>query len=312
MTAAIEVENLVFEYANKRALHSVSFKIEPASVTALVGPNGAGKTTILRCLAALELPFSGQVKICGLDTQDDPRKIHEKVAYLADFYGLYGQLTVRQCLIHMASIHYIPKGKQKEVIEQVAEELQLTNLLNSLAGNLSRGQRQRLAIAQAIIHKPPVLLLDEPAAGLDPEARHSLSSLITSLQSKGQTLVVSSHILSELEDYSTAMLTVHDGKILAHKKLSDVTTIEKKIVDIDLLELPADFENQINEQSNVKLISRRANAFTLEIEGNDANLHQILQILISKGFKICSFIPRQTSLQDEYLSQVKGKSTENK
>jgi ABC-2 type transport system ATP-binding protein len=196
----IEVSGLVFEYPGQRALDGVSLSIQAGAITALVGPNGAGKTTLLRLIAALETPYDGQVTIDGLDTRDQPRAIHERLGYLPDFFGLYDALSVRRCLFYAARAHGIGAGEAGAAAEAAAARVGLSDRLGQAAGSLSRGLRQRLAIAQAIVHDPKVLLLDEPAAGLDPQARRDLSRLLLELRDGGMTLVVSSHILAELED----------------------------------------------------------------------------------------------------------------
>jgi ABC-2 type transport system ATP-binding protein len=308
MESAIVVKDLVYEYPAKRALHGVSFSIEPATVTAMVGPNGAGKTTILRCLAALELPFSGSVFIGGKDTQADPRQIHQQVAYLPDFFGLYSELSVERCLIHMASIHNTPKSKLRAVVEEVCHELDLNGFIKSRAGALSRGQRQRLAIAQAIIHKPPVLLLDEPAAGLDPEARHSLSTLILKLRSKGMTIVVSSHILSELEDYSSAMLIVSDGQVLDHKKLNETTVVQKSRIAINVLSLPQNYQADLSVIDSVTFLEVTERTILVDVSGGEESSRRALLELINKGWEISSFYPKEERLQDVYLKHVKDRS----
>ena len=180
----ISVDNLVYEYPTKRALHGVSFHLEAATVTALVGPNGAGKTTLLRCLAALEHPFAGRVAIAGMTTVEMPRDVHRRLGYLSDFFGLYDDLSVQRCLTFAAMSHGIIDNLPT-VVNRAAERLGLLDRLAENASSLSRGLRQRLAIAQAIIHEPSVLLLDEPASGLDPEARISLSRLLAELRTQG-------------------------------------------------------------------------------------------------------------------------------
>lgn len=224
----IHVENLCFDYPGKRALDQVSFHIEPHTITALVGPNGAGKTTLLRCLAALETPTQGKITIEGWDVDRYPRKIHALAGYLSDIFGLYDTLTVTQNLTFFAASHHCPSSQIPQLVHEAAERLELLNYLNTPAGKLSRGLRQRLAIAQTIISKPKVLLLDEPASGLDPEARYNLSKLLLTLQKEGITLIVSSHILSELEDYSTHMLVMDQGKCLQYCNLKDYQNADSK------------------------------------------------------------------------------------
>jgi len=217
----IKCENLTFDYPNMRALNNVSLEIAPQTITALVGPNGAGKSTLLRTLAALDSPASGYFSIDGIDGLKQPRKIHQLCSFLPDFYGVYDSLTVKQCLMFTAlSYHQHNSAIEKSIIE-TSQQLQIDQYINKLAGELSRGLRQRLAIAQAIISSPKILFLDEPASGLDPEARMHLSILLKQLQETGMTIVVSSHILSELEDYSTHMLIIKNGNITKHCALAD-------------------------------------------------------------------------------------------
>jgi ABC-2 type transport system ATP-binding protein len=209
----IEVKDVVYDYPSARALHGVSFTVEPGAVLAMVGPNGAGKTTLLRCMAALDNPTEGTLAIAGFDTRTDPRGVHGAIGYLPDFFGLYEDLSVRRALTYAARSRGVPVAETPRAVDEAAERVQLSDRMEARAGELSRGLKQRLAIGQTIVHRPRVLLLDEPAAGLDPEARRALSDLILRLSRDGLTIVVSSHILSELEDYSTRMLMIRDGRV---------------------------------------------------------------------------------------------------
>ena len=175
----IEVRDLVYEYPSKRALDGVSLSVARGTITALVGPNGAGKTTLLRCLAALEPPYAGAATIDGLDTTGSPREIHAQLGYLPDFYGLYDALSVRRCLTYAARSHGIAPALDGGCGRNGGAPRRPARPPGIPAGELSRGLRQRLAIGQAIVHEPKVLLLDEPAAGLDPQARRDLSALLS-------------------------------------------------------------------------------------------------------------------------------------
>lgn len=214
----IKVKNLVFDYMTKRALHGLSFEIEKGSIVALIGPNGAGKTTLMRCLAGLVKPFSGEIFINDINVPEDSRNAHRHISYLSDVFGLYDNLTARQCLRYAALAFDIPTAEIDGRIAETAEMLNLTEHLDTYAGNLSRGLRQRLAIALGIIHKPEFIILDEPASGLDPEARLELSKLFVALKEKGHTLLISSHILAELEDYATAVIVLNAGRIVKYEK----------------------------------------------------------------------------------------------
>ncbi|MCG8989230.1 ABC transporter ATP-binding protein [Delftia acidovorans] len=215
----IKVSQLVFEYPGHRALDGVSVHIAAGTVTALVGPNGAGKSTLMRCIAGLDQPLSGQVQVHGIAVQEQPREVHRHLGYLSDFFGLYDRLSVRRCLQYAALSMGVPPSEAPQRVAHVAGQLGLADLLERLPTELSRGQRQRVAIGQAIVHQPRVLLLDEPASGLDPEARASLSQLMRALQAQGMTLIVSSHILSELDEYCTHILSLRGGRVESHEAL---------------------------------------------------------------------------------------------
>ena len=309
-TPLVQVKQLTFEYPGTRALDCVSFTITSGSITALVGPNGAGKSTLLRCIAALDYPLSGQVLLNDVDVLDDPRASHAKIGYLSDHFGLYDALSVRQCLTFAAASQGVAADQIDRLVNQTAEKLDLSNKLNSLAGDLSRGQRQRVAIGQAIIHSPSLLLLDEPASGLDPEARHSLSQVFIALKKSGMTLIVSSHILAELEDYSTEMLVLKDGKILQQQIVNETPLQHMSQIEIELVHI-AD-ASKLSE-----LVANIAGVNQLEIVSNVANLqineaiiarHQLIKLLIQADISINRFNLQETNMQQHYLKAVNAES----
>lgn len=296
----INVSNLCFEYAGKQVLHDVSFSIKENSVVALVGPNGAGKTTLMRCLAALHLPMSGQVIINGIDTQENPRQVHRMTGYLSDFFGLYDKLTVRQCLQHMAGCQNMSKVASKQRIEEVVFDTGLDGYVEQKAGTLSRGYRQRLGVAMAVIHQPKFLILDEPASGMDPEARVELSHLIERLKAKGMTIMVSSHILAELEDYCSEMLVIRNGRVRDY--VSKERSVQNaKLVRVSCLnadDLSLDFADEYGHILNA---SKRDGGFEFSYTGDKKMLHDILASLLSKGVEVYDFTVAQESLQKAYM-----------
>ncbi len=292
----IEVRDVVYEYPGKRALKGVSFHLEPGSITALVGPNGAGKTTLLRCLAALDEPFSGSVTINNIDTLENPRLIHRQIGYLSDFFGLYDNLTVEQCLTFTARIHEIPRDEIGAKVKATARRLEIGDYLNAKAGTLSRGLRQRLGIAQAIIHDPTLLLLDEPASGLDPEARSSLSKLFQSLREQGMTLIVSSHILTELEDYCTSMLLLRDGRILEHcttRQAQQGPSQGQHPVEIRVLHGAEGCIDFLKSREGVSGIKQEGDTIFCEVTGNPETLYALLKEGLEQGLPVFSFAVRQ-------------------
>ncbi|MGR9106908.1 MAG: ABC transporter ATP-binding protein [Gammaproteobacteria bacterium] len=299
----IQVEKLNFEYAGVHALINVSFGIEPGMICALVGPNGAGKTTLLRCLAALEKPIGGTIQIDGIDVLEEPRLSHRRVGYLSDFFGLYDRLTVRQCLSFVARSQGIASQDCPGAIAVAARRLQIEEHLNSTPARLSRGLRQRVAIAQAIIHEPKVLLLDEPASGLDPEARHALTGLFLELQRKGMTLLVSSHILAELEDYSTSMLILRKGRIVEQIAVGRQDR-KTRLLRILLAEPVADLLQVLTEFEEASEIKVRDREVLLRLHGDDNTCHRLLKFLVEKEIPVCEFSGASTNLQDAYLATV--------
>lgn len=307
----IEVKKLVFDYPHFRALKDISFTIPEGRITALVGPNGAGKTTLFSCIAGLEEPFSGSVHVNNILVSKHPRETHNIVGFLPDFFGLYENLTVRKSLEYFASLNKIDKGKIDESIVSTAKRLGIYNKIDESVSNLSRGMRQRLAIGQIIIGEPKVLLLDEPASGLDPEARFKLGELFKQLKKEGMTIIVSSHILAELEQYADDLLIIENGELISHSyseesKESHIQTVSlKPLSEIDkvitYLESIEDVEIKLSDNSGIN--------FTLQ--GTKKEASDLLRDLINKGFSIYSFNIEDESMQKKYIDSLNNRRVDN-
>jgi len=301
--AMIVVRDVVYDYPASRALHGVSFEVEAGAVLALVGPNGAGKTTLMRCVAALDAPLEGTISVAGLDTQEDPRGVHAAIGYLPDFFGLYDELSVRRALTYAARSRSVSEADTPKAVEQAAARVQLTDRLDARAGELSRGLRQRLAIAQTIVHQPSVLLLDEPAAGLDPEARRSLSDLIVRLAGDGMTIVVSSHILAELEDYSTRMLMIREGRVAGG---GVVAAGSGQSADagfaVTFTDPPKDLRKRLEKLGLT--VSRLEGAEAVVAAAPGTADAEVLTLLVGAGLKVSAFQPARRTLEAAYLSEA--------
>ncbi|NKF23002.1 ABC transporter ATP-binding protein [Solimonas marina] len=300
----IRTSELVYEYPGQRALDRVSFTLAPASITALVGPNGAGKTTLLRCLAALDEPFSGEIEVAGIDVLRQPRDAHRHIGYLPDHFGLYAELSVRRCLLYAGRARGLGGASLEARIGEVATQLEIGSKLDDKAGSLSRGQRQRLAIAQSIIHRPRVLLLDEPASGLDPESRAALSGLMRRLAADGMTLVVSSHILAELEEYCTGMLVMQGGRIAEHRVLDQPAETTMRSVRLRVVQTSEVLAAALADVVSELQIDGTQARFSFS--GDDTALAALLAGLIGHGVAVCEFTIEQTTLQDAYLLAVEA------
>lgn len=303
----IDIQHLTYDYPGRRALDDVSAQIAPLTITALVGPNGAGKSTLLRICAALDRPFAGSVTIDGLDVHDDPRAAHQRMGFLPDFFGLYDDLTVRQCLLYRARAQGVASSAAAAAAQRAAERLDLTDRLKDKAGTLSRGLRQRLAIAQAIIHDPKVLMLDEPASGLDPEARIALAAVLRRLRDDGMTIIVSSHILAELEDYSTHMMIIRDGRIVDYAPIGQAArTLGRVRLRLDLAEQNDALSRALPQIADLTVISGDASHAIIEMADDPLVHAALLKTLIGQDFKVASFAPDRFGLQDAYLTHVKN------
>ena len=310
--AIIEVCDLTFDYPGFRALERVSLSIAPCTVTALVGPNGAGKTTLLRCIAALDTPLSGTVRVAGLDVYESPREVHRLMGYLSDNFGLYSDLTVAQGLEYAARSQGLASAAVAQAVQSTAQRLGLSDKLGNLASALSRGQRQRLAIGQAIIHAPKVLLLDEPASGLDPEARSSLAQVFKALQAQGMSLLVSSHILAELDEYSTHMLALDRGRVLEHRALSpsgfsgDSGGPAERLLRLEFIAPAHTVAPWLRLQPGVRLERVESDSVEIGFSGSAQAQAALVGACVAAGHGLTVMAPVTENLQQSYLKSLRA------
>lgn len=311
----LEVSGVTFEYPGKRALTEVSFTLERGAVLALVGPNGAGKTTLMRSIAGLDDPLAGAITLDGIDVIAEPREAYRKLGYLSDFYGLYGALTVRQSLMHAAGMRALEQGEQEAAVALTAERLGLTSRLDARTDTLSRGWRQRVAIGQAMVHAPQVLLLDEPAAGLDPEARIGLSVLFRQLRAEGMTLIVSSHILAELDEYSTHMLAIKDGRAVEFRRIDgnvEAGAVAQVVLRITLATAPDDAAAvealmQQHGLAGVHAVPEAALwARQGSFQGATKDQAMLLKALVGAGLEVVEFVAVRENLHESYLRSMRA------
>jgi ABC-2 type transport system ATP-binding protein len=304
MTGMISVRGLVFDYPGTRALDEVEFTLEGQTITALVGPNGAGKTTLLRCIAGLDTPYAGEIEVAGLDVLDRPRESHRCLGFLADSYGLYDDLSVEQCLLYRAAVLGLPPAERAAAVRLAAGRLAIDDRLRQKAGTLSRGLRQRLAIAQSIVHHPPVLLLDEPASGLDPEARVGLAETLLRLREEGMTIIVSSHILSELEDYSTHMLVLRGGRLVESRALGTAGDGRGASVTLRLAHADARLAALLGTEAAVGGLMVEGLTASFHFTGTIGERALLLRRLVAAELPIADFNAERESLQELYMSGV--------
>ncbi|MCB9032520.1 MAG: ABC transporter ATP-binding protein [Chitinophagales bacterium] len=303
----IEIKQLTHDYKQHRALYDVNVQIKENEITAIVGPNGAGKTTLLNNICGLLKPSYGNILIDGIDVYQSPREAHQLIGFLPDFFGLYNTLTVKDHLQYAAASHGMDINIIPAAIKETLEYIQLEDKINEKAINLSRGMRQRLAIGQVIIYKPKYIILDEPASGLDPEARLHLSKLFINLKNSGITIIVSSHILAELEEYATDLIVIRNGTIYQSKnEIAESTHIVTSLCNIVVR---ANCEQQTLEQtikqySNEITCSIINNQLTILFSTNENEQAKLLQFLANANIGLYHFEIKEKKMQDKYFESL--------
>lgn len=299
----INVQHLDFYYGNTQALYDVSVELPQGSITGLIGPNGAGKSTLMRCMAGLEIPTSGDVLLDGLPILDNPRDSFSKLGYLPDFFGLPDGLSVIQCLTYAAKSRGIPDARLPDLLLETVRLLNLEHKLYAKVSNLSRGQKQRVGIGQVIIHRPKFLLLDEPASGLDPEARHELSLLLLKLKDEGMSILVSSHILSELDEYCSHMLVIKGGRVQAFQSVNDDVN-EDQTVSLQFVGLDESIFERVRNTEGVKQAEWNNHAITVILDAGEEARAALLRKLFEQNLPLSEASVIKASLLNSYQNSL--------
>ena len=278
--------------------------MSPGSITAVVGPNGAGKSTLFKCLIGLESPVQGTIHIDSINIIDNPRAINGKIAYLAENIGVYDQLTIRQSLNYAASLHLMKVPDVNRSVQELCKELAIDDRLDVKLSKLSKGLRQCVAIAQAVIHSPSIILLDEPSSGLDPEARHRVISLLKKLQQNGATLLISTHLLSEIESYYSNLLIIKDGHLIRSEGVNKAQT-NLTLIKLKMDEGQASVVNELELNPKVSFQERTADGVTFYFNGDKEQQAKLLKSLVSLNSTISSFEVVPEDLQKKYFKSMK-------
>jgi ABC-2 type transport system ATP-binding protein len=299
----IKIEHISKRYRNVHALQDLSLEIPRGTIYGLIGPNGAGKTTLMRILAALIAPNSGQVWFEDKEVTRAPAIIQRKVGYMPDFFGVYPDLTSAEYLEFYAGIHGIPRSKHAAIVNDLLELVELSSKRDALVEGLSRGMKQRLCLARALVHDPEVLILDEPASGLDPRARVELRELVRTLQSLGKTIIISSHILLELAEMCTNIAILQAGQLIIAGDVETVTQargkpgpygrqIEIRLLDTEQIDQTIEIIKALPDITNVLIDDSDPQVIKADFSGDNLALHNILVELIKENIPVVSFAPR--------------------
>ncbi len=304
----LEVNNLLKVYGPLTAVNGVSFKLHPGDVFGFIGSNGAGKTTTIRMLATLLEPTSGTASINGADVLQHPMEVRKQIGYMPDFFGLYDDVKVWEYLDFFANIYQIPSRERKTVIDNVLELTDLTVKRESFVQSLSRGMQQRLCLARCLVHDPALLLLDEPASGLDPRARAELKELITELGRMGKIVIVSSHILPELADFCNTVGIIERGNMLAFGPVQDIVKHIQptRVLAVGIISNPDEAQSFLRDQAHVLSVNAQEDSMLVEFDGDHDQQADLLAALVKKGHRVITYEEQQANLEDVFMRLTTG------
>jgi ABC-2 type transport system ATP-binding protein len=299
----ITAENLTKVYGQRTALDNVSFEVPEGEIFGFVGPNGAGKTTTLRILAALLEPTAGRASIGGADVTRQPHQVHSSIGYMPDFFGVYDQLTVAEYLDFYAACYRLPKQRRVKIVNDLLDLVGLSERRDQQVDTLSRGLKQRLCLARALVHDPVVLLLDEPASGLDPRARVEMREILKELRRMGKTIVISSHILPELTELCTMIGIIDHGRMRAtgpvHEVIRQLSADRR--VRITIVGDQGRAVAILEPLAAVRRVETADGAIEATYEGDDSTAAEILHALTAEGIRVSAFSQVDGGLEEAFM-----------
>jgi ABC-2 type transport system ATP-binding protein len=304
----IELNDFGKDYGDFTAVQNVSLKIEKGELFGFIGPNGAGKSTSIRFLATLLKATRGDGSVNGFSVNKYPMDVRRSIGYMPDDFGVYDGMKVWEFLDFFAVAYKIGRSQRKQVIGDVLELLDLTHKRDDFVNGLSRGMKQRLCLAKTLVHDPPVLILDEPTSGLDPRARIEVKALLKELRRMGKTILISSHILSELADCCTSIGIIERGQLLMHGPIDSVyrKIRRNRIVEVKFIANQDAGISILRSDPAMRGIDIDGSRATVELETDDDGLAKLLEQLVAGGVKMRSFSDKDPTLEDVFMLVTKG------
>jgi ABC-2 type transport system ATP-binding protein len=304
----IECRDLTKKYGELFAVDRLSLKLEPGDVYGFIGPNGSGKTTTMRMLATLLNPSWGEATVCGYSIYTGAKEIRRAIGYMPDFFGVYDDMKVGEYLEFFAAAYRIQGEARKKKVAQVLDYVDLGYKRDALVTSLSRGMTQRLGLARVLLHDPQVLLLDEPASGLDPRARIEMRSLLKELRSMGKTIMVSSHILPELADICNKIGIIEQGQLIVN---GDVAEVMKQVraevvLNITVAERQREAGDFLEKQPEVASVQDRKGVLVVKLKDGVHRHGPIAARLVAEGFELTMFKEDEINLETAFMHLTKG------
>lgn len=316
---SIEFRNMSRLFGDTRAVDRLSFEVYPGEVFGFIGPNGAGKTTSMRILATLDQPTVGDALVDGLSVIDDPDRVRRRLGFMPDHFGTYSNVTCEEYLDFFARSYGLKGADRRQCLREVMAFTQLDQIAQKPMNGLSKGMKQRLCLSRTLIHNPSVMILDEPAAGLDPRARIELRDMIVALAEMGKTLLISSHILSELAEVCHRVGIIEHGQLLAVGTVDEILQggptrnsdqapdAPRSTVEIAVAQDLQQCVDFLSEQHNIEPIEITGNVLTIPISDNVNEQADLLAELVHAGIRVSSFQTKQRSLEEAFLHVTQGR-----
>ncbi len=296
------------DYGDFTAVKNLDLEIGEGEVFGFIGPNGAGKSTTIRFLATLLRASRGSGSVAGCDVMKDPVGVRQSVGYMPDNFGVYDGMRVWEFLDFFAVAYRIGRSERKAIIDNVLELLDLTHKRDDFVNGLSRGMKQRLCLAKTLVHDPPVLILDEPASGLDPRARIEVKALLKELRKMGKTILISSHILTELADCCTSIGIIERGELLMHGPIDSVyrQIRRNRIVEIQFTSGEEAGLSILRSSPHLRSLEMEPTCVVVEMATDDEGLADLMDELVKAGVRMRSFNDRDPTLEDVFMTVTKG------
>ncbi|MEZ6073083.1 MAG: ABC transporter ATP-binding protein [Pirellulales bacterium] len=309
-TLMIEIEHLRMEYGSTVAIDNLALNIPEGEVFGLIGPNGAGKTTLIRVLATLLEPTYGSVRVGGIDVLAHPLQVRPLIGYMSDFFSLYENMQAWEYLDHFARCYDLPAAERQRRIDQALELVSLEVRRDAEVRELSRGMRQRLSFAKSLLHEPRVLLLDEPASGLDPAGRIEFRELVKQLHAMGRTVLVSSHILTEMADFCTSIGIMEQGRLLRSGRVADILAelASARRLTIDVVGDAAPLIALLSGDERISGIKQNGTRVTCQWHASREALVELHRRVVAADVPLVSLACHDDNLEDIYM-RISGHET---
>ena len=304
----VNILNLRKDFGATRAVDDISFSFSSGQIIGFVGPNGAGKTTTMRILATLDEPTSGDAKIDGVSIVEVPEKARRLIGYMPDALPMHRDISVHEYLDFFARAYGLTGTQRRQVVGNIEEFANLAGIRDRTLFALSKGMKQRVSLARALLHDPPVLVMDEPAAGLDPRARVELRELLRILSGQGKAILISSHILTELSEICDGAVIIEQGRIITAGTLQEIAKpdVEQHTFLIRSLNQQDDLYKSLLLIPSVEAVNRLGNEIEVRIDGSEETCSNLLENLIRDGYRIVEFKQHNGDLESVFMNVTKG------